>query len=515
MNGLSLTIGEGEIVCLIGESGSGKSVIAHSIMGLLPNALSVSSGTIRVLGDDVAAMSPETLRTLRGNRMSMIFQEPMTALNPVERCGAQIEELLLIHGERRAGTRRATTLEMLRQVHFADPERIYRSYPHQLSGGQRQRVMIALALCLKPALLICDEPTTALDVTTQAEILALILELRQLHGTAILFITHDIGVARQIADRIAVMRLGDAVEEGPCAAVLDTPATAYTRQLIAAVPALQPMRVQDRPAQAPILEVTDLSNAHRQTAGLFAAAKETVVARNINLVIRPGETLGVVGESGSGKSSLARCIAGLDSFDGGEIRIGGSSVSQRRRRSEDKAFRRQVQMVFQDPYRSLNPRRRVLDSMIEGPMNLGWSREAAVEKACALMDRVRLSRSVLGRYPHEFSGGQRQRICIARALACEPKLLIADEAVSALDVSVQKEILDLLEEVQAQFQLAMLFITHDLRVAARLCDRILVMQAGQVIEEGTARQVLAAPAAPYTRRLIAAIPGHPDRRPQP
>ncbi|MFT3761503.1 MAG: ABC transporter ATP-binding protein [Pseudoxanthomonas sp.] len=506
VNGMTLAIGKGEIVCLLGESGSGKSVIAHAIMGLLPKTLSISSGTIKVLGEDVATMPARELRKLRGNRMSMVFQEPMTALNPVVRCGEQIEELLLIHGEKNVRARKSKAMEMLRQVHFSEPERVYRSYPHQLSGGQRQRVMIALALCLEPDLLICDEPTTALDVTTQAEILTLVLELRRLHGTAILFITHDIGVARQIADKVVVMRLGDAIEEGPRDVVLNHPGTDYTRMLIDAVPPLEPARAQGSQGQAPVLEVSRLFNAYRHKSGFFGKTKETIVADNVNLAIRPGETVGVVGESGSGKSSLARCIAGLNSFDSGEILIGGKSIAQSRRRSEELAFRQQVQMVFQDPYRSLNPRRSILDSMIEGPMNLGWTREAAVEKACMLMDRVRLSRSVLGRYPHEFSGGQRQRICIARALACEPRLLIADEAVSALDVSVQKQIMDLLEEIQDQFKLAMLFITHDLRVAARLCDRIMVMQSGQVVEEGTARQVLMAPTAEYTMQLIAAIP---------
>ena len=504
VKGVNLSIQPGEIVCLLGESGSGKSVIAHAVMGLLPTALTVSSSSITVLGDDVASMTTEKLEALRGMRMSMIFQEPMTALNPVARCGAQIEEVLIIHGVA-AAARRARVVEILRRVHFSEPERVYRSFPHQLSGGQRQRVMIAMALCMEPALLICDEPTTALDVTTQAEILKLLLELRSQTGTAILFITHDIGVAEQIADKVLVMRLGEAVETGTCQQTLRAPKTDYTRMLIGAIPSLEPMRIETTRSEQPVLEVIKLNNAYRQ-GGWFSKRQETIVADNVNLRIRPGETVGVVGESGSGKSSLARCIARLTEFDAGEIIINGLPLIANRSRRDEIEVRRQVQMVFQDPYRSLNPRRSVLESIIEGPMNLGVSRQAAIEKARRLMERVRLPEAGLNRYPHEFSGGQRQRICIARALACEPKLLIADEAVSALDVSVQAQILDLLEEIQAQFGLAMLFITHDLRVAARLCDRILVMQSGRVVEEGTAQQVLKTPTQPYTRELIAAIP---------
>lgn len=505
VNGMNLRIGPGEIVCLLGESGSGKSVIAHAIMGLLPKALSVSSGAIKVLGDDITLMAPEKLMALRGKRMSMVFQEPMTALNPVARCGVQIEEVLLIHGVSSASERRRRTFEMLKQVHFSEPERVYRSYPHQLSGGQRQRVMIALALSMKPALLICDEPTTALDVTTQAEILKLIVELKNETGTAILFITHDIDVAEQIADKVVIMRLGDTVEVGSCEEILQAPKTDYTRMLIEAAPSLEPVRTESTQSRQTTLEVIRLNNAYRQ-GGWFSKRHETVVADNVSLVIRPCETVGVVGESGSGKSSLARCIARLTDYESGEILVGGAPLLASRTRHEERDFRKQVQMIFQDPYRSLNPRRTVLESMIEGPMNFGLSRIAAVERARRLMDRVRLPEAGLRRYPHEFSGGQRQRICIARALACEPKLLIADEAVSALDVSVQKQILDLLEEIQEQVGLAMLFITHDLRVAARLCNRIVVMQSGKVIEEGSVQDVLKAPKQPYTRQLIAAIP---------
>jgi len=499
---MNLRIDAGEVVCLLGESGSGKSVVAHAIMGLLPRALTISGGSICVQGQDVARLAPEQCARLRGRHMAIIFQEPMTALNPMMRCGAQIEELLRIHGVTAGAgsgtTRRQRVMEMLARVHFDDPPRIFRAFPHQLSGGQRQRVMIAMALIMRPALLICDEPTTALDVTTQAEILKLLMELKRDTGMAILFITHDIAVAARIAERVVVMQHGQVVETGTCPDVLGAPQHAYTRMLIQSVPSLQPARAPRPEAGAPVLTVRGLTNAYRQ-GGWWRARRITVVADDVNLQVGAGETLGVVGESGSGKSSLARVIAQLIPYDRGDILLCDQPLAQRRR-----AKKKPVQMVFQDPYRSLNPRRSVLESLIEGPLNAGVSRTAAIDRARQLLARVRLSEASLLRYPHEFSGGQRQRICIARALACEPQLLIADEAVSALDVSVQQQILDLLEEIQAQLGLAMIFITHDLRVAARLCDRILVMQAGKVVECDTARAVLQTPCHPYTRQLLAA-----------
>jgi len=499
---MNLRIDAGEVVCLLGESGSGKSVVAHAIMGLLPRALTISGGSICVQGQDVARLAPEQCARLRGRHMTIIFQEPMTALNPMMRCGAQIEELLRIHGVTAGAgsgtTRRQRVMEMLARVHFDDPPRIFRAFPHQLSGGQRQRVMIAMALIMRPALLICDEPTTALDVTTQAEILKLLGELKRDTGMTILFITHDIAVAQRIAERIVVMQHGQVVETGTCRNVLGAPQHAYTRMLIQSVPSLQPARASRPEAGAPVLTVRGLTNAYRQ-GGWWRARRVTVVADDVNFQVGAGETLGVVGESGCGKSSLARVIAQLIPYDRGDILLCDQPLAQRRR-----AKKQPVQMVFQDPYRSLNPRRSVLESLIEGPLNAGVSRTAAIDKARQLLARVRLSEASLLRYPHEFSGGQRQRICIARALACEPQLLIADEAVSALDVSVQRQILDLLEEIQAQLGLAMIFITHDLRIAARLCDRILVMQAGKVVECDTARAVLQTPRHPYTRQLLAA-----------
>jgi len=500
---VNLCIAAGEVVCLLGESGSGKSVVAHAIMGLLPRALTITGGRIRLQDKDLTRLPAEQYARLRGSRMSIIFQEPMTALNPMMRCGAQIEELLRIHGLTSGTVRRQRVMDILARVHFDDPQRVCRAFAHQLSGGQRQRVMIAMALIMRPVLLICDEPTTALDVTTQAEILELLMEIQRDTGMAILFITHDIAVAARLAGRIVVMQHGRVVETGACREVLCTPRHAYTRRLIQAVPSLQPERAPRPEASSqPVLTVRSLYNAYRQ-GGWWRARRATVVADDVNLHVSAGETLGVVGESGCGKSSLARVIAQLIPYDRGEIRLDGQLLRSGKHPGK-RAAGQPVQMVFQDPYQSLNPRRSVLESLIEGPLNAGVSRAAAIDRARQLIARVQLSEASLRRYPHEFSGGQRQRICIARALACKPQLLIADEAVSALDVSVQRQILDLLEEIQAQLGLAMIFITHDLRVAARLCDRILVMQAGKVVECDTARAVLQTPHHPYTRELLAA-----------
>jgi len=501
---ISLAVARGEILCLIGESGSGKSVIAQSVMGLLPPALPRLSGSIRLDGEEIAGVAENRLRQLRGSRMSMIFQEPMTALNPVMSCGRQIDEVLATHGVREAGKRRALSLEMLERVRMPEPQRIYASYPHQLSGGQRQRVMIAMALALKPSLLIADEPTTALDVTTQARILALIKDIQRERGMGVLFITHDFGVVSEIADRVAVLRLGNLVEWGPMADVLARPRHDYTRGLIAAVPSLVP-RVAQRDTEAPLaLRTEDLSKVYH--SGFFGRRHKVLAVDAVSLAVKRGETLGIVGESGSGKSTVARCIARLVDPSAGRVWLGDSEIATLSRRRLQ-PHRRRIQIVFQDPYRSLNPRRRIGQSITEGPMNFGLSRDAATARAAELLELVRLDRGALERFPHQFSGGQRQRICIARALAMEPELLIADEAVSALDVSVQAQVLRLLAEIRARLGLTMLFITHDLRVAAQVCDSVAVMHRGSVVEYGTADDVLVRPTHDYTKSLIAAAPG--------
>ncbi|MBM3355176.1 MAG: ABC transporter ATP-binding protein [Betaproteobacteria bacterium] len=505
VSGVSFTVKRGEIVCLVGESGSGKSVIAQAIMGLLPKTLPVASGEVLLEGEDVTKVPTERLRQLRCASMSMIFQEPMTALNPVMTCGEQIDEVLREHTALSPAERHAKTIDILTEVALPDPERIVGSYPHQLSGGQRQRIMIAMALVLEPALLIADEPTTALDVTTQAQILELVRDLQLRRGMGVLFITHDFGVVADVAHRVAVLRLGTLVEMGDKNTVLKHPQHEYTIMLIGAVPTLNP-HGRAVAADAPlVLETRRLAKTYSD-GGWFSRRGEVHAADDVTLEIRRGQTLGIVGESGSGKSTVARCIVRLIDPTRGEIRIHGEDIA-RKPLGALRDLRRKVQIVFQDPYRSLNPRRTVGEAVIEGPLNYGLPRAEALERARKLMELVRMDPAVLERYPHQFSGGQRQRICIARALAMEPELLVADEAVSALDVSVQAQVLALLEEIRERFNLAMLFITHDLRVAAQVCDRVAVMSGGRVVEYGEANEVFLRPTHEYTRALFAAAPG--------
>ena len=501
---ISFSVGPGEIVCVVGESGSGKSVTAQAVMGLLPRELTASTGKILLQGENVLEATPSRLRDLRGTRMAMIFQEPMTALNPVMRVGDQIAEVLQIHTDLSEPDRRQRALQIMRLVRLPEPERLIDAYPHQLSGGQRQRIMIAAALVLDPALLIADEPTTALDVTTQAQILHLIRELQERRGTGVLFITHDFGVVADIAHRVVVMQSGRVVEFGPREEILRRPQNDYTRMLIASVPSLKP------PARAPksgptALVMERLSKTYGH-AGLFGSGRVVRAAENVDIAVRRGETVGIVGESGSGKTTVARCVARLIEPTSGTIRIGDVDVA-RLPESRLRAHRRNVQIVFQDPYRSLNPRRTVGASITEGPVNFGLPPAEAANRAGRLMALVGLSPDALDRYPHQFSGGQRQRIAIARALAMEPQLLIADEPVSALDVSVQAQVLKLLDDVRQRFDLAVLFITHDLRVAAQICDRIAVMQRGAIVELKSASLLFASPEHAYTRELLSAVPG--------
>jgi peptide/nickel transport system ATP-binding protein len=503
---VSFDVRPGEIVCVVGESGSGKSVTAQAIMGLLPRGqLERASGTIRLENDELTTKSAPEMRRVRGKRVAMVFQEPMTALNPVERVGDQIGEVLEIHTDLDAAARRARVLEVMTAVHLPEPEQMIDSYPHQLSGGQRQRIVIAMALVLDPALLIADEPTTALDVTTQAQILRLIREMQARRNTGVLFITHDFGVVSEIADRVVVMQSGRVVEQGTREEILDRPREAYTRMLIAAVPSLTPPERQ--PVSGPTtLAARSLTKVYSGGTFLSRSGRIVTAAREVSIEVKRGETLGIVGESGSGKSTVARCIARLVEPTSGAIEIDGADIarlSERRLRPH----RRRVQIVFQDPYRSLNPRRTVRQSIVEGPVNFGVAPAEANRRVGELMRLVGLSEDALDRYPHQFSGGQRQRIAIARALAMEPMLLIGDEPVSALDVSVQAQVLRLLDEVRRKFDLALLFITHDLRVAAQICDRIAVMQKGVVVETGTTARVFAEPRHDYTRALLAAAPG--------
>jgi len=506
VQGISLTVGANEIVCVVGESGSGKSVTAQAVMGLLPKAsMRVESGAIRLQGDPLLTKSDAELRAIRGTRMAMVFQEPMTALNPVERVGDQIREVLEIHTRLDHKEQRERVLEIMRAVHLPDPEQMIDAYPHQLSGGQRQRIMIAAALVLDPALLIADEPTTALDVTTQAQILKLVREMQGRKKTGVLFITHDFGVVSEIADRVVVMQMGRIVEQGPCDQVLRHPREAYTKMLLAAVPSMTPPK--RLPATgAVVLETAGLFKTYGKRSLFQPNARVVDAVKDVSLTVRRGETLGIVGESGSGKSTVARCVARLVETTRGAIRLDGVDVAVMKER-QFRPMRRRVQFIFQDPYRSLNPRRTVAEAIVEGPMNYGLGREEALRRARDLMAIVHLSPDAVDRYPHQFSGGQRQRICIARALAMEPELLIGDEPVSALDVSVQDQVLKLLDEVRRKFNLAVLFITHDLRVAAQVCDRIAVMQRGVIVEQGATVEVFAAPRHEYTRALFEAAPG--------
>ena len=508
VNGVSLSILPGKTLCVVGESGSGKSVMATAVMGLLARELRITRGHVRLQGEALTGASARRLRELRGQAMGMVFQEPMTALNPVMTCGAQIDELLKQHTRWGPARRRDAVLRILQRVKLPEPERMMRSYPHQLSGGQRQRIVIAMAVILKPALLICDEPTTALDVTTQKEILRLIAELQAEQGSAVLFITHDMGVVAEIADEVLVMHHGNAVEYGARDAVLGAPRAEYTRMLLAAVPSMTPPPPRPEPRGSPLLQGVGVSKTYTSRDWL-GRRHDTHSLRSAAVAVRAGETVGIVGESGSGKSTLARCLIRLIEPTEGQVLWGHASGPvdvAGLREGRLRPLRNQVQVVFQDPNRSLNPRRTVGDSIVEGAINFGATRAAAMEIAASLMDKVRLPREGLLRYPSQFSGGQRQRIAIARALACMPRVLVADEAVSALDVSVQAQILQLLREIQAEFGLGLLFITHDLRVAAQLCDRVIVMHQGRIVEEGTTAELYAGQKEDYTRRLFAAAP---------
>ena len=506
VDNVSYELSAGEILCVVGESGSGKSMTANAVMGLLPTGVHASRGRALFDGQDLLAMDEISHRALRGRRIGMIFQEPMTALNPLMRVGEQIAEVFEAHGLLTPRTRKEKALALLEEVRLPDPEAALRAYPFELSGGQRQRVMIAMALALEPELLIADEPTTALDVTTQAQILHLVKDLQQRHGMAVMFITHDFGVVAEIADRVCVMREGRIVEMGSASEVLDNPQHEYTRALIEAIPgdAVPPSR--DEAQAKPLLSVKGLDKVYRSSGGWFQPKREVVALEGIDFTVDKGETLGVVGESGSGKSTLGRCIVGLNTPDSGEIRLNDVDLRALEGR-ELREHRRRIQMVFQDPYASLNPRIRVGMAIAQGPIANGVAKAEAMKQARELLATVGLDASAAERYPHEFSGGQRQRIGIARALALNPELIVADEAVSALDVSIQAQVLKLLDTLKKEFELSLLFITHDLRVAAQICDRLIVMQKGRIVEHGSATEIFLSPQHAYTRELLAAIPG--------
>ncbi len=493
-----------EILCLVGESGSGKSLTAAAVMGLLPQpSVKPSAGELMFEGRNLLELNEGEWRALRGSRLGMIFQEPMTALNPVMRVSDQILEVLQAHGEPGGMDR---VMELLNAVNLPDPERLKSAYPHHLSGGQRQRVMIAMALALRPTILIADEPTTALDVTTQAQILTLIRQLQTERQMGVLFITHDFGVVAEIADKVAVMQHGRIVELGSKHQVLEAPLHDYTRRLIAAVPTLDPPERRPLDRAPTVLSVKGLGKTYKTAGGLLRPKRIVDAAKNVTLSIRKGETLGLVGESGSGKTTVGRCIIRLIDSDKGRIDFHGVDLNAFKG-SALKPYRKRVQMIFQDPFASLNPRHKVGDIIAAGPIAYGTPKHDAMKRAQDLLQMVGLDPAVVDRYPHEFSGGQRQRIGIARALALQPELLVADEPVSALDVSVQAQVLDLLADIKRRLNLSMLFITHDLRVAAQVCDRVAVMYQGEIVEQGSTGELFRHPTHPYTRTLLDAIPG--------
>ena len=509
---INFDLAAGEILCIVGESGSGKSMSANAVMGLLPQGVEPVEGTITFDGREILGLSEKEMLKLRGSRISMIFQEPLSALNPLMRVGAQIAEVFEAHGALNGAERRARALELLGEVGIPDPQSAIRAYPFQLSGGQRQRVMIAMALALEPDILIADEPTTALDVTTQAQILTLIENLRKSRGMGVIFITHDFGVVADIADRVIVMQTGEIVETGTADEVLLKPQHPYTRALIDAIPRLTQRAEAAEQTREPIMSVEDLNKTFSTGSGTFFGKRRVVKAvQDVSFQLYAGETIGIVGESGSGKSTVGRCLVRLLDPDSGRVMVDGADIAHMSG-AELRDQRRKLQMIFQDPFSSLNPRARVSRILTEGLIAYSTPKAQALDRARELLDLVGLDASAMKRFPHEFSGGQRQRIGIARALALEPKIIIADEAVSALDVSIQAQVLDLLADLKSRLDLSMLFITHDLRVAARICDRIIVMQKGRIVEAGPAGKVLHNPDTEYTQSLLDAIPGQEYER---
>lgn len=508
---VSFDIARGETLAIVGESGSGKSLTSLAMMGLLPNVLNISSQsnvTIHEAGlnKDLLDLTDRQMRRIRGGEIGMIFQEPMTSLNPLFTIGNQIEEALSLHTALRGAARKDEAIALLDRVGIREPRARTKAYPHELSGGMRQRAMIAMALAGRPKLLIADEPTTALDVTIQAQILDLLRDLREDLGMAMVFVTHDLGVVAEIADRVLVMQAGKVVEAGTVNQILTAPKHPYTRALIAAVPSLKTdLRARDHSETSePLVKLQALSKSY------FLPDGQKIQALNgVSVDIRYDEILGIVGESGSGKSTVAKLLVGLEEADSGDISFQGKALSYKGK--DSLILRRAIQMIFQDPFAALNPRWRI-DRILTEPMiihGLNGGRESRRKAAAALLDRVGMPKSALDKFPHEFSGGQRQRLSIARSLAVQPKLLIADESVSALDVTVQAQVLDLLAEVKADLGMTILFIAHDLAVVRGICDRVCVMRHGEMVEQGPVTDIFDRPKHDYTRNLIAAVPKMP------
>lgn len=510
---VSFVLEKGHILGIVGESGSGKSVACYSLLGLVPSPPGkVVNGTALFNGEDLLAKSEAALRQVRGRKISMIFQDPMTSLNPHMRIGDQLIEAYRLHHKATKKEATEKAIQSLLEVGIADAHTRIRAYPHEFSGGMRQRAMIAMALITEPELLIADEPTTALDVTVQAQILQLIKSIQQKRHLSVIFISHDLAVVSQIADQLIVMKEGKIVEHGATANVFTEQNHPYTKKLIAAIPN-KPKQTKFNPTSAaPLLTVKRLSTSFPQesTSWFGKKAARKVVVNNISFDIQQGEILGLVGESGSGKSTLGRSVIKLINADSGDITIDSHRINTLEGNSL-KAARKDFQMIFQDPYASLNPRLTVFDALAEPLLLHGMAnKQNVVEKVNNLMDDVGLARKFVRKYPHEFSGGQRQRIAIARALAPNPKLIIADEPVSALDVTIQAQILELLLNLTQKHNLAMLFISHDLAVVRYLCDRVMVMHNGQLVEQGETEVIYNHPTHSYTQKLIGAIPAFMD-----
>ncbi|TQK06353.1 glutathione transport system ATP-binding protein [Herbaspirillum sp. SJZ130] len=539
VRGLSFHVGRGETLAIVGESGSGKSVSSLAIMRLIEHGGGkIVQGGMQFLRRngqslDLARADSATMRSIRGAEIAMIFQEPMTSLNPVFTVGEQIAESIRLHQGKGHAAARAEALRMLEIVRIPEAKRVLGRHPHQLSGGMRQRVMIAMALSCKPSLLIADEPTTALDVTIQAQILQLIRSLQEEMQMGVIFITHDMGVVAEVADRVVVMCRGEKVEENEVKSLFAAPVHPYTQALLAAVPRLGSMRGTDKPrrfgiaadAEAqpqaiatelqgqqeiagqrqPILKVRDLTTRFDVKSGIFGRVRQRVHAvEKVNFDLYAGETLAIVGESGCGKSTTGRSLLRLVDIAGGRVEFGGRDLAQLPR-SELRHLRRDIQFIFQDPFASLDPRMTVGYSIME-PLLVHGMKEGARERVDALLTRVGLTPEHGQRYPHEFSGGQRQRICIARALALNPKIVIADESVSALDVSIQAQIVNLMLDLQAELGISFIFISHDMAVVERISHRVAVMYLGQIVEIGPRRAIFENPQHPYTRKLMAAVP---------
>ena len=499
---VSLRVNRGEIMCVVGESGSGKSIMTSAVLNDIPSALRLKSGEVLFDGKDVLKLSQKELNKLRGARISMIYQEPMAALNPSIKIGKQVEEVFSLHRpEISVSQRKIETIKLLEQMKLPTPERIYSSYPHQVSGGQCQRIVIAMALACKPDILIADEPTTALDVTTQAEILRLIKDLKEVYDNGTIFITHDFGIVADIADRVAVMCKGKIIEQGSKEDILMSPKEPYTKLLVDAMPLLKTTRTPDLDRDdMPILEVNSLHKVYG------TGAKEVHALNDANFLLRKGETLGVVGESGSGKSTLAKTLIRLAEPTSGSIMINHQDFLALSGEKLVRA-RKDIQMIFQDPFGSLNPSQTVGYMITRGLLLQGVPTAEAHRRAVELLLQVGLGEQSLHRKPINFSGGQRQRIGIARALSMGPDVLVADESVSALDLSVQKQVLKLMNDLQKSYEMAIIFITHDLRVAAQISDYITVMEKGIMVEFGSADQVFNNPKHDYTKKLLEAAPG--------